>query len=212
MKRFRGNSTTNLSFNDMLFNILIGFVMLFIIAFLLINPITKKADVPTKAEILIFLKWDPEAVTDLDLWLESEDGGLVGFSRREWANWFLDKDDLGSTNDTIVVDGVPQVIKINHETITMRGIKPGRYYVAVHAYSLRQDETPLKMEVKLLDVNPYREVYTLTKFATTPRGITRFPAFDVDGEGNITNVFEHKRRVVPIRGTSGPGHQGLDAQ
>jgi len=191
MKRLRGNSTTNLSFNDMLFNILIGFVMLFIIAFLLINPITKKADVPTKAEILIFLKWDPEAVTDLDLWLESEDGGLVGFSRREWANWFLDKDDLGSTNDTIVVDGVAQVIKVNHETITMRGIKPGRYYVAVHAYSLRDKET---------------------KFATTPRGIIRFPAFDVDGEGNITNVFEHKRRVVPIRGTSGTGHQGIDAQ
>ena len=48
MKRIRTTGTTNLSFNDMLFNILIGFVMLFILAFLLINPITKKADVPTR--------------------------------------------------------------------------------------------------------------------------------------------------------------------
>ncbi len=33
---------SNLAFNDLLFNVLIGFVMLFVIAFLLINPIAKK--------------------------------------------------------------------------------------------------------------------------------------------------------------------------
>ena len=36
---------SNLAFNDLLFNVLIGFVMLFVIAFLLINPIAKKADI-----------------------------------------------------------------------------------------------------------------------------------------------------------------------
>ena len=37
---------SNLAFNDLLFNVMLGFVLLFIIAFLLINPPTKKDEVP----------------------------------------------------------------------------------------------------------------------------------------------------------------------
>ena len=33
---------SNLAFNDLLFNVLIGFVMLFVIAFLMIIPLPKK--------------------------------------------------------------------------------------------------------------------------------------------------------------------------
>ena len=51
---------SGLAFNDLLFNVLIGFVMLFIIAFLLINPITKKADIPVKAEFIITIEWEDE--------------------------------------------------------------------------------------------------------------------------------------------------------
>ena len=61
---------SNLAFNDLLFNVLIGFVMLFVIAFLLINPIAKKADIPVKAEFVIVLEWDNESHTDLDLWVQ----------------------------------------------------------------------------------------------------------------------------------------------
>ena len=52
----RFKSTTGL--NDLLFNLLVGFVFLFIVAFLLINPPTKKEDAPKKAEYLIIIEWD----------------------------------------------------------------------------------------------------------------------------------------------------------
>ena len=52
---------SNLAFNDLLFNVLIGFVMLFVIAFLMINPIAKKADIPVKAEFIVVLEWDEDA-------------------------------------------------------------------------------------------------------------------------------------------------------
>lgn len=197
MKRFRSTGTTNLSFNDMLFNILIGFVMLFILAFLLINPITKKADVPTKAEILLMLEWDDMSSADMDLWVETENGNYVGFTTRQYNNWYLDKDDLGISNDTIVVDGVASVARVNGETITMRGIQPGKYYVAVHSYSMRESE--MDITVSLIDVNPYIESYSITKKFTGARQILRFPAFEVDKEGNITRIFKHNKRVVPTK-------------
>jgi hypothetical protein len=58
---------SNLSFNDVLFNALLGFVVLFVLALLLINPITKKSDIPAKAEILITLEWEDESADDIDI-------------------------------------------------------------------------------------------------------------------------------------------------
>ena len=67
MKHKKYSSYT--SYNDMLFNVLIGFVLLFILAFMLINPITKKADIPQKAEIMVVLDWNDESFDDVDLWI-----------------------------------------------------------------------------------------------------------------------------------------------
>lgn len=200
MRPHRRTAGANLAFNDMLFNILIGFVMLFIIAFLLINPITKKQDVPTKAEVMLMLSWDDDSMSDMDLWIESQTGEAVGFTRKEWANWYLDKDDLGGSNDTIVIDGIPQVVRVNNETISMRGILPGKYYVAVHAYSFKEEGELLPVKVKLIDVNPYKEWYTLEQDVRLRKQILKFPAFEVDKKGNITRIFDHNKRVVPVRG------------
>jgi hypothetical protein len=71
-KRSRTIIGSNLSFNDLLFNVLVGFVMLFVIAFLLINPITKKSDIPIKAEFLIIMHWPNALADDLDLWVQRD--------------------------------------------------------------------------------------------------------------------------------------------
>ena len=46
---------STIGFTDLLFNLLVGFVFLFIIAFILINPITKKKDVPKKQSTWLLL-------------------------------------------------------------------------------------------------------------------------------------------------------------
>ena len=45
---------------------LIGFVFLFMLAFLLINPVAKKETIKPKAEYFIELEWDGEKPYDLD--------------------------------------------------------------------------------------------------------------------------------------------------
>ena len=47
-----------IGFTDMLFNILVGFSFLFIVAFLLIRPDAKKEDFERKAEYVIVLEWN----------------------------------------------------------------------------------------------------------------------------------------------------------
>jgi hypothetical protein len=190
--------SNNLSFNDLLFNILIGFVLLFVIAFLLINPITKKSDIPVKAEFIITVEWDPEAVDDVDLWVQLDKNKPVGFSNREDTPLHLDRDDLGTTNDLVVIDGVTKTLKTNRESTTLRGIVPGDYFVAVHAYSKKAALIPYTVTV--LKVNPYRQVYSISGTLYSNREIQRLPAFTVDSRGNVTSIFEHFKSIVPSKG------------
>ena len=46
-----------LAFVDFLFILLFAFMSMFILAFLLINPVVKKSDVERKAEYIIILEW-----------------------------------------------------------------------------------------------------------------------------------------------------------
>ena len=198
---------SNLAFNDLLFNVLIGFVMLFVIAFLLINPIAKKADIPVKAEFVIVLEWDDESHTDLDLWVQLNKKTPVGFSNRENTPLHLDRDDLGTTNDKIVIDGQTVTVKTNRETTTIRGIIPGDYYVAVHAYSKK--EATVSYTVTVLKVNPFRQLYSLKGEILVNRSIHRLPAFTVEPSGRVTSIFKHVRQVVPSRDSGAQADTGV---
>lgn len=183
--------SSNLSFIDMLFNILIGFVFLFIIAFLMINPVTKKNDIPSKAEIMIILQWDDLSVDDIDIWLKPQDSSNlpISFKVKNVGFWHLDRDDLGTANDTIKVDGQTRILSINREVVTMRGIQTGDVFINVHIYSKR-DSKPTPFTVTVMDINPYREVIVYKGMSEQQNQIFVLPGFTIDSDGNITNVFE----------------------
>ena len=149
-------------FVDLLFNILLGFVFLFIIAFILINPVAKRAYIEMPAQYMIVMTWPGESENDMDLWVMDPNGNRVGFTQREMGFLNLDRDDLGTTTDLAMIEGKPTVIKLNREVVTLRGIVPGDYYVTAHLYTKREKEpTPVKIEV--VQINPYRIVYTQEK-------------------------------------------------
>ena len=62
----RNRYKSSIGFTDMLFNILVGFAFLFIVAFLLIKPEQKKADFERKAEFVVVMEWDKGAHGDID--------------------------------------------------------------------------------------------------------------------------------------------------
>ena len=70
--------SSNLAFIDLLFNLILGFAFLFIVAFLLINDPTETADIEANVEYMITMSWEGEKDIDLDLWIEGP-SGLVGF-------------------------------------------------------------------------------------------------------------------------------------
>ena len=194
----------SIGFTDMLFNLLLGFVFLFIIAFILINPITKKSDTPKKAEYLIVIEWDNDKNDDVDLWVRDPLGNTVSFVNRSGGLLNLEKDDLGKSNDSVVMpDGTVKVLNINREVVTIRGIVPGVYNVQAHIYSrkgINDDNTLGNINVKVIKVNPYGEVYQGTKpYSARGQQITMLN-FKLDKDGKFLGFnLDHVPNLITRR-------------
>ena len=212
---------SSLGFIDLLFNILLGFAFLFIIAFLLIKPEAKKKDFDRRAEFVIILEWDHEAPDDLDLYVQDPTNDKVSF-RLPIANYMhLDKDDLGMRNDTIInADGTTSTVKINREVVTIRGIIAGEYIINAHYYSTRvysgsqlepdertvdyrnKPQRDLTVKIELHKVTPYSVLWAGEKKFTHRGQEETFLRFRLDTDGNIIPpfTFEPKEFVTPIMG------------
>ena len=101
---------STIGFIDILFNILVGFAFLFIVAFLLIKPEAKREDFDRKAEFIVVMEWDYERQDDIDLYVQDPSNTIVHF--RNGRLHHLDKDDLGKRNDTIMVNGVRRLSRL----------------------------------------------------------------------------------------------------
>jgi hypothetical protein len=121
----QGESGAGLGFTDLLFNALLGFVALFIMAYLLINPVARTGAIDQKAEFLITLTWPDGRQEDVDLYVADPTGNLVWFRRREAGLMHLDRDDLGRGNDTLRVNGRLFVNPANQEIVSIRGVSIG---------------------------------------------------------------------------------------
>ena len=192
---------STIAFIDILFNILIGFVFLFLIAFLLINPITKKNDIISPAEFLIVLNWPSHLDDDIDLWLRGPNGETVGFRSKEVGIFHLERDDLGFANDKVIHSGNEIAVKKNQETIAIRGIYPGEYMISVMYYATYDTKNPKKtipVNVEVIKVNPYSIAFTQNKTLTEVGQTINFYSFLVDERGFIKGIRETDANAVPF--------------
>ncbi len=195
----RRHSQVGVAFTDLLFNALLGFVVMFMLAFLLINPIAKSGAVDPKAEFLITLSWPDGRPEDVDLYVEDPTGALVWFRNREAGLMHLDRDDLGLRNDVVEVAGRLIVNPINQETVSIRGILPGEYVVNVHLYRAESDQ-PVPATVKIEKLNPQVQVVFAGPVTLTVQGDERTAArFSIGADGRVLDVNQLPKRLVPLR-------------
>jgi len=216
----RDKFKSTIGFIDILFNILIGFAFLFIIAFILIKPEAKKKDFERKAEFIIILEWDSTAPDDFDLYVEDPKKGVVHYRKVRVNYMHLDKDDLGKYNDTVYnADGTSSTVKINREVVTIRGIIPGEYIVNAHYYSdyntLKSSTLPTKdnipkkdlsvVTVEVHKVNPYSIIWA-GEHVYDKRGTEHtFVRFSITKEGLVnSNLSYLQKRQVHPRNSGGP--------
>ncbi|MDA1132425.1 MAG: hypothetical protein O2905_04275 [Proteobacteria bacterium] len=186
-------------FTDLLFNALLGFVFMFLIAFMLINPISDTGKVDPKAEVLITVTWPDQHPDDIDLYVEDPNGGVVWYHVKESGLMHLDRDDRGNYRDTITVDGQKIQNPLNQETVTVRGIIPGEFVVNVHHYLANSTEdVPVEVKVEKLNPEVTLVFYTTLQLDHKGQELTAV-RFTMDNEGGISDVNRRPKTLVRAR-------------
>ena len=138
-----------------------------VVMFVMISPEAKKNDgVKPKMEYLLSISWPGSLDYDVDTWIKDPDGKIVWYGNKNADFLNLERDDMGKSRNTVVIDGKPVVAENNEELVAIRGFKPGEYIVNVHLYSAERDYTDGKpvpqfpVTLKITKMNPdVREVW-----------------------------------------------------
>jgi hypothetical protein len=191
-----GSRESQDAFTDLLFNALLGFAFMFILAFALISDPTQAGKVDPKAEILITVGWPDRHPDDVDTLVEGPQGNLVWYHNRDSGLMHLDRDDRGLFADRIVLDGVEVSNPINQETVTIRSLQPGEYVVNLLHYRSNYSER-LPVTVKVEKLNPvvslvYYGVRELSGAGDEQTAVR----FTVGGDGSVTGTSEMPKPLL----------------
>jgi hypothetical protein len=161
------------------------------------NPIAKLGTANLKAEFIITLTWPDNQPDDLDIWVEDPHGEIVSYLQRE-AGWLhLDRDDRGSLNDTIEINGEKILHPINQEVVTMRGIISGEYVVNVYYYE-SVTRGPVSATLQIDKINPVLETVFFDRVVLEKQDVEKTVVrFRVSDRGEVVGVDRRPRRLTP---------------
>lgn len=193
----RRNYYNGTAFLDLLFNTLVGFVLLFFMSFLMIHPAAKKAEIETKAEYVISVTWPDGSEDDVDTWLQDPLGHIVHFRQKDSGMAHLDRDDLGSVNDVIkLADGSKIEYPHNQELTSIRGVIKGEWVLNVHMYNKR-DKNPTKVEVRIEKLNPVvKTVFYKTIVLSTGWEEVTASRFVMSERGDIISWDDLPKKII----------------
>lgn len=185
-------------FTDLLFNALLGFTFLFLVAIMFMNPEAKSGIIDPKAEYIITVTWADNSPDDIDTWVEDPDGQVIWFRNPQAGLLHLDRDDRGMINDTITVNGKEITNPLNQEVVTLRGVVKGEYVVNLHYYATETGK-PVDVNVRLDKVNPKLEVKYYGTVTLEKKGDEKTAfRFKIGRDGDVTDINFLPKSLVSI--------------
>ena len=185
-------------FVDLLFNTLLGFVLLFFLAIIFLSPTEDPGKIDLDAQYIITVTWPDNNPDDVDTWIEDPKGNVTWFRNRSAGLVHLDRDDRGLLNDVIEIDGREVVNPLNQEVAAIRGIVPGEYTVNLHYYETATDQ-PVEAAVRVAKVNPVYRIIYYGKLTLPEKGVEKTAVrFTLAGDGEVVNVNQLQKKLVPF--------------
>lgn len=192
-------SSTTTPLLDLLFNMLLMFFCFWVLAMVNMKKDETKAQVQTKAEFVITVTWPLDNPDDVDTWLQDPLGNVVFYRNKERGLMHIDRDDLGSRNDTIrLPDGTVIQYPYNQEITTIRGFIPGEWILNAHLYAKHQPNDTV-VTIKMEKLNPVVKTVLFKNITLRERwDEVTVGRFEMTGGGDILNWDYTPKKLVQV--------------
>ena len=120
----------------------------------------------------------------------------VSYQRKEGNGLFLQRDDLGGSNDWVEdTEGVRTMVALNQEIINVRQFIAGRYHVNAHYYS---GEGTVEVKLTLIKVTPFKQYEPIVVNMGTTGAEVPLLTMELDEEGRV-KLFPAVRKQFILR-------------
>ena len=185
-------------FVDLLFNSLLGFVLLFFLAIVFLHPEEEGGKIDLDAQYVVTVTWPDNSPDDIDTWVQDPEGNVAWFRKKSAGLVHLDRDDRGMVNDTLEIEGKTLVNPLNQEVTAIRGLVPGEYIVNLHYYETGSN-APVEAAVRVARVNPVYEIVYYGRVTLDRKGAEETAVrFTLAGDGSVLDVNRLPKRIVPF--------------
>jgi hypothetical protein len=179
-----------------LFKALQVVAFLFFIAFLVISQQKEDGKVDNKAEFFISMTWPDNHPDDFDLLVQDPTGNVVWYRRRDIGFMSLERDNRGTANDFMLVNGEKVRSPVRQELVSIRGIVAGEYTVNVYHFSAR-NMLPVPVTVTVDKLNPKVTAVARRILDMAGARVERTAArFTLNAKGDVVATSEIERSVL----------------
>ena len=177
----------NVALLDFIFLLLAAVSTLFIILLAILKTEASPPAVKDRNQFVVIMEWTHTSMVDIDMWILGPAGNVASYQRKESNGLFLQRDDLGGSNDWVTDgDGVKRFVPLNQEIVNIRQFVPGRYHINAHAYSLGGKGTfPVDVSITLIKVTPFQEFNPVVHTMTDVGQEKAFITMDINEFGEI---------------------------
>lgn len=195
MRRRKRHDDTEVALANFALTFAKALLVFCVILFVMINPSQKTTEgVKPKIEYLITMSWPKELDYDVDIWIRDPEGKIIYYDKKEVGFVNLERDDLGTKNNTIQVGQKIVTVVNNEELVSFRGFKPGEYVINAHLYSAESDSAvrpvpPFKVKLTIQKMNPNVEtVYEGNAELSEVRQEVHLVRFNLSSEGMASEI------------------------
>ena len=174
-----------LSFIDLLFNLMLGFAAMFILAALMISPITEinPKELPRPNEYLIRIEWQGNLDSDMDLWVKAPNNEICGYQNRQTPTMYLERDNLGNDSDVLTNPN-----HVNEEIVNLMTLQEGTYIVNVNWFSRRTVKTLPIIKWYIIKMKPSMQTLATGEVTfTEPYQEKTVISFSLNKEGDLVD-------------------------
>ena len=199
-----------IAFVDFLSNVLLLFMVFFVLSFVLIQPKRSEPSIDTLGSYAVVVTW-PSGDDDVDTYVRDPAGEIAYFANADAGLMHLEHDDLGRRGDSETSDGRKVTVDSNAERVILRGILPGEYVVNVHLYGKRSPG-PVPVRLRLYRLRgPDRELVT-ARSSLTETGAERTAfRFTLNAAGRLTGTNQLQVRLVGKAGSASSSQAAVAA-
>jgi len=115
---------------------------------------SSNGDIDALSDYMIIVTWGEGSRDDIDLFVQAPDGTAVWYQNKEGSLLYLDRDDMGNSVTTMVVDGEVKGTNIHREVVYLKDTIAGDYVINLFMYSKRNKEST-NVKIEIIQLHPY---------------------------------------------------------